>query len=151
MALSSGRTSMARHSSCWLSRPCRSAWSWSWDLLSSYAIRSREWKWLSMRSMPTKSASPGWCLILMMLCLWRFPGLIPWFPGLCEMAHSLRISKKPEAQDLLEAPACWIVLCFWSTQKDHISSSWDWSGSSETELSQLLTRFLISEFYFSPI
>lgn len=145
------RTSMARLSFCWLSPPCRSAWSWSWDRLSSYAIRSRGWKWLSMRSMPTNPASSGRCLVLMMLCLWRFPGPIPWFPGLWEMAHSLRVSKKPEAQDLLDAPACLIVLRFWSTQKDHSSSSRDYSGSSEAELPRLLTCFLISEFHFSPI
>lgn len=78
LALSSGRTLMARRSYCWLFRRCRSAWSWSWDPPSSYVIRLKELKWLSMPSMPTDPLW-RWSIIFAVWYYWRFPGLILWF------------------------------------------------------------------------
>lgn len=112
LALFSNRTLTVRRSCCWLSPPCRSAWSWSWGPPSSCAIRSRELKWLSTPSMPTDSTLWGGGPLSWWYGVWgRCPGLeLSFFPGyvrwFIQSPESTRHEGPPSPPSLCQSSMC---------------------------------------------
>lgn len=100
---------MVRRSCCWLSRLCRSAWSWSWGPPSSCAIRLKELKWLSMPSMPTDSTLWGGGPLSPWYGVWRrCSGLeLLFFPWIREMVHSVTGKHEAWRISFIPQPVSW--------------------------------------------